>query len=39
MTIKTILEQNYKTKWLAILLGIPDEAKTYLQQKELTEKQ
>ena len=33
MTIKIVLEQNDKTKWLAILLGTPDEAKTYLQQK------
>jgi predicted PurR-regulated permease PerM len=39
MTIKIILEQNDKTKWLAILLGTPDEAKTYLQHKELNEKQ
>jgi hypothetical protein len=39
MTIKIILEQNDKTKWFTILLGTPDEAKTYLQQKELTEKQ
>jgi AI-2 transport protein TqsA len=39
MTIKIILEQNDKTKWLAILLGTPDEAKTYLQHKEPNEKQ
>jgi predicted PurR-regulated permease PerM len=39
MTIKIILEQNDKTKWLAILLGTPDEAKTYLQHKELIEKE
>jgi len=38
MTIKIILEQNDKTKWLAILLGTPAEAKTYLQHKELIEK-
>jgi len=39
MTIKIILEQNDKTKWLAILLGTPADAKTYLQQKERIEKQ
>jgi len=39
MTIKIILEQNEKTKWLAVLLGTPAEAKAYLQQKELKEKQ
>jgi AI-2 transport protein TqsA len=39
MTIKIILEQNDKTKWFAILLGTPSEAKTYLQHKKLIEKQ
>ena len=35
MTIKIVLEQNEKTKWLAMLLGTPAEAKTYLQNREL----
>jgi Predicted permease len=39
MTIKIILEQKEKTRWLAILLGTPADAKTYLQQKELIDKQ
>ncbi len=39
MTIKIILEQSEKTKWLAILLGTPAEAKTYLQNRELIEEQ
>ncbi|MGC1390505.1 MAG: AI-2E family transporter [Bacteroidales bacterium] len=39
MTIKIILEQNEKTKWFSILLGTPDEAKTYLEHKEQVEKE
>lgn len=39
MAIKIIMEQNEKTRWVAILLGTPADAKIYLQQKELTEKQ
>jgi predicted PurR-regulated permease PerM len=39
MTIRIILEQNEKTKWLAILLGTPAEAKAFLENKELMEKQ
>ena len=28
------MEQNEKTRWIAILLGTPAEAKSYLQHKE-----
>ena len=38
LTIKIFLEQNGKTRWLAILLGTSADAKIYLQQKKLIEK-
>jgi MFS family permease len=34
LTIKIIMEQNEKTRWLAVLLGTPAEAKTHLENKE-----
>ena len=39
LTIKIILEQNEKTQWLALLLGTPTEAKTYLKHKNQNNKQ
>ena len=39
LTIKIIMEQKEKTRWIAILLGTPDEAKTYLENKELLNEQ
>jgi predicted PurR-regulated permease PerM len=39
ITIKIILEQNDKTRWLAILLGTPEEAKVYLRHKKLVNEQ
>ena len=38
MTIKIILEQSEKTRWIALLLGTPAEAEIYLQEKEVLAK-
>ena len=38
MTIKIILEQNEKTKWIALILGTPGEAETFLAQHGQSEK-
>ena len=35
LSIKIIMEQDEKTKWIAILLGTPGEAKAYLDKQEL----
>jgi predicted PurR-regulated permease PerM len=39
MTIKIVFEQHEKTRWIAILLGTPSEAKIYLDHKKLVEKE
>jgi AI-2 transport protein TqsA len=38
MTIKIILEQNEKTKWISIILGAPSEAELLLNKEEQKEK-
>ncbi len=39
MAIKIVLEQNEKTRWIALLLGTTTEAENYLQEKEQVKKQ
>jgi predicted PurR-regulated permease PerM len=39
MSIKIILEHNEKSRWLAVLMGAPAEAKIYLRKMELVKKQ
>lgn len=39
LTIKIIMEQDEKTRWIAILLGTPAEARNYLQNKEQVNEQ
>ena len=39
MTLKIIFENNEKTRWIAILLGTPTEAKHHLRPKEMAKKQ
>jgi AI-2 transport protein TqsA len=39
MAIKIILEQNEKTRWIALILGTPAEAESYLAQNAQGEKQ
>jgi predicted PurR-regulated permease PerM len=34
MTLKIILEQNENTKWLAMLMGTPSEAKAHLENRK-----